>query len=206
MVQLQRQILLIFLAISKIKNGEVAAIVSDAGTPLISDPGMRLVASAHQNEVMVRVIPGASAVVSALCVSGFDATPFHFLGFPPRKKGAQTKWIIKASHLVGTLVIFESGKRVGDLILSLQKLLPGRTASLCRELTKIHEEIIRSPIEELPITQQKGEVVLVVGPGDAFSEKAKPLHSLKDISTALASLWGVSKRDAYNILVKNKPS
>ena len=192
-------------AISKIKNGEVAGLVSDAGTPIISDPGMRLVAASHQNDVDVRVIPGPCSVVSALCVSGFDATPFHFLGFPPRKKGAQTKWIINASRLPGTLVLFESGKRIGDLIANLQNILPNRKASLCRELTKLHEQIICLPLSELPTTQQKGEIVLIVGPGEEYSEKPKPLNSLKDISAALSNLWGVSKREAYNILVKNKP-
>ena len=93
----------------------------------------------------------------------------------------------------------------GDLVIELQASMPDRQACLCRELTKMHEEIIRDSILNLPITQQRGEIVLVIGEGSAVISKPKPLNSLKDISAALGELWGISKREAYNFLVKNKP-
>ena len=189
--------------IERLRKGEVIALVSDAGTPAVSDPGGHIVASAHQNGVPVHVVAGPSSVIAAVAVSGFSGTPFHFLGFPPRKPGAIRKVLTEASSLPGILVFLESGRRIGKVVQVMAELMPDREAVICRELTKHYEEVIRGSVSSLPTTEQKGEVVLVVGPGDAVGESVQKLGpDLKAISSALAQRWGCKKREAYNHLLR----
>ena len=111
----------------------------------------------------------------------------------------------KASHCAGPFVIFEAGNRTGSLITELSKLFPDREACVCREMTKLHEETIRAKLSDLDTSPRRGEVVIVVGPGEPIQDEGKDLRTLKDISEAIANLWGIRKRDAYNILVGQKP-
>ncbi|MGB0641326.1 MAG: 16S rRNA (cytidine(1402)-2'-O)-methyltransferase, partial [Myxococcota bacterium] len=130
------------------------------------------------------------------------STPFHFLGFPPRKAGAVRKMIEDASHLEGPFVLLESGRRVGALIAVLAELLPGREAVMCRELTKQYEEITRGDLTAMSTEPQRGEVVLVVGPGQpVVGSEVEVGPDLKTIASALAERWECSKRDAYNALL-----
>jgi len=187
---------------AQLEQGASIALVSDAGSPGVSDPGGFIVEAAHAAGVPVHVVGGPSAVTAALSVSGFPGTPFHFLGFLPRKSGAMAKALIAASHLDGTLVFLESGRRVGDVIAKLAELLPDREAVICRELTKKFEEVVRGPVTALPTTEQRGEVVLVVGPGARFEEEGVELGpNLKLIAAALAERWGCKKSEAYAALV-----
>jgi 16S rRNA (cytidine1402-2'-O)-methyltransferase len=184
-------------------RGVDVALVSDAGTPCISDPGGVVVEAVHRAGHSVISVAGPSSVAAAVAASGFDATPFHFLGFPPRKAGALDRWIREASRLPGVLVILERGARCGKLVAALAKALPDREAVVCRELTKKHEENIRGPLSELSEEPRRGEVVLVVGPGAPIEdEEAAPTGpDLKAISAALAERWGCTKREAYQRLL-----
>lgn len=190
---------------SRLAEGRAVVLVSDAGTPAISDPGGLLVQAVLRAGLAVVAVPGPSSVVAALSVSGLPASPFHFLGFPPRKPSARAQLIEEASRLPGTLVMLESGRRLGALVADLARLLPDREAAICRELTKLHEQVIRGPLPSLPTQDWPGEAVVVVGPGAPVRASAPAGvadDSLKGIAEALASRWGVSRREAYQRLLE----
>ncbi|MCB9745476.1 MAG: 16S rRNA (cytidine(1402)-2'-O)-methyltransferase [Alphaproteobacteria bacterium] len=191
-------------------EGETLVLVSDAGTPSVSDPGTPLVRLCHERGVPVRALAGPSAVASALSVSGLPPIPFHFLGFSPRKSGPLRRWILDLGRLPGTSVFFEGPLRVARTAALIAELLPDRDVCLCRELTKLHEEVLLRPApalaEELAGRESiRGEVTLLVGPGEPPAEEggADPAGgSLKDIAAALAQRWGTPTRDAYQALLK----
>jgi len=188
--------------LERLDREELVALISDAGMPGVSDPGGHVVAAAHQHGSEVHVVSGPSSVTAAIAVSGFPGTPFHFLGFPPRKPGALRKMLVDASALPGILVFLESGRRVGKVVEMLAEVMPDREAVIGRELTKRYEEVIRGPVISLPTTEQRGEVVMVVGPGQAAEESIQDVGpDLKAIAGALAARWGCKKRDAYNQLL-----
>jgi len=188
--------------LKRLESGETISLVSDAGMPGVSDPGGQVVAAAHEHGVPVHVVSGPSSVTAAIAVSGFPGTPFHFLGFPPRKAGALRKVIMEASTLPGIVVFLESGRRVGKVVEILAELLPEREAVIGRELTKRFEEVIRGRTIDLPTSEQRGEVVLVVGPGTPIAEAVEEVGpDLKAIAAALATRWGCKKREAYNQLL-----
>ena len=177
------------------------ALVSDAGTPAVSDPGTRLVAAAHGAGIPVRSVPGPSALASALAVSGFPAAPSTFLGFPPRK--GRTSWARLVLSRPETLIIFEAPGRVVDLLVRLSEVVPQREVAVTRELSKQYEETVRGELAGMDKrVTPRGEFVLVIGPG-AVTPKAAPeaLEGLKEIAAALGARWGVSRRDAYRRLL-----
>ncbi|NOZ08152.1 MAG: 16S rRNA (cytidine(1402)-2'-O)-methyltransferase [FCB group bacterium] len=131
----------------RLKRGENIALVSDAGTPCISDPGYRIVHLAHDEGIPVRAIPGASAVSAALSVSGLPTDHFYFEGFLPRKKGRKTRLEFLAG-LPATLVIYESPYRVSKSLQDLLEVLGERETAVCREMTKLYEEIFRGSLSE----------------------------------------------------------
>lgn len=192
-------------AIDELTSGKKGAYISDAGMPAISDPGMRLVEAAHRAGVAVNPIPGPSAVGTALAASGFETPPYHFLGFPPRKTKARHHWLLSASQLEGVLVLFEAGNRFGALVSSVQEVLPDREMCLCRELTKTHQEIIRQPVLNFVPSNVLGEVTLVIGPGKAYKSEEDSAQGIKHIAKQLSEEWGISKREAYNLLMTIKP-
>lgn len=154
--------------VQQLSAGANMALISDAGTPGISDPGFLLVRACHENNIPVSSLPGATAAITALVGSGLPCDKFHFEGFLPHKKGRQTR-LIYLSELPITFVLYESPHR---LVKALEKLAefcgPDRVACVCRELTKIHEEYKRGPLSELieyfgQQAKVKGEIVLVVG-------------------------------------------
>lgn len=181
---------------------ESVILVSDAGTPGISDPGARLVSMAHRLGVKIRSVPGPSALAAALAASGFAAAPSTFLGFPPRK--GRDRWAREALERSETLVVYEAKGRVQDLIDRLGALQPEREAVLCRELSKRFEEVRRAPLSQLQVGEGRGEFVVVVGPGEALAPASAieaDARSLKSVAAVLAERWGVSKKDAYNRLL-----
>ena len=153
--------------VKRMHNGEVVALVSDAGMPLVSDPGFVLVRACVAAGLEVEVLPGPSAALAALVASALPADHWRFAGFLPRKRGE----LEQAFASRETLVAFESPRRVADSLAVLAALHPERPVAVCRELTKIHEEVVRGPAGELAARYAKepprGEVVLVVGPAPA---------------------------------------
>jgi 16S rRNA (cytidine1402-2'-O)-methyltransferase len=153
--------------IQKVKEGKKAAIVSEAGTPTISDPGYRFIISAIQEGIPVIPIPGPSAAISALTISGLPVHRFAFEGFLPAKPGKRRNFLHKLCNEERTLIFFESPHRIVKTLCDLIEILGGdRNAALCRELTKIHEEVIYNPLALLLKTIEmkpiKGEITLVV--------------------------------------------
>lgn len=148
----------------EIESGKTAALVTDAGTPGISDPGARLVDLCLEQEIPVDSAPGASAVTTALSLSGFFAQRFAFLGFLGRKRGEIIKELSAFQDSTLTLVLFESPFRIVDLLEASAEALPGRRYAVCRELTKLHQQVYRNTLPNLPTEQEmprKGEFTVV---------------------------------------------
>lgn len=155
--------------IERLRAGAVLALVSDAGMPGVSDPGQRLVDAALRSGVRVEVLPGPSAITAALVASGFVSGSFFFGGFLPRRAGERARLLASLAPLDAVLVFFESPKRTASALAALAEAFPEREGALVRELTKVHEEVVRAPLPELAAAiaergSLKGEVVLVVGP------------------------------------------
>jgi 16S rRNA (cytidine1402-2'-O)-methyltransferase len=194
------------LLVERIAAGEVIALVSDAGTPGVSDPGARLVDACLEAGVSVEVLPGASAILASLVASGLPTHAFYFGGFLPRKAGERKRAIESLSELDATLVFYESPHRSATTLAALSEALPGRDAALARELTKLHEEVVRAPIEELAKQvasreKIKGEVVLLVGPPRS---RARP-HANPDAVRAAVEVRiasGQSRSEAVRQLAK----
>jgi len=198
--------------LARLAEGEAVALVSDAGTPLISDPGYRLVRAAVEAGHTVTALPGASAVLAALGVSGLPTDRFFFEGFLPPKQAARQKRIAELSTVPATLIVFESGPRLAAALADLAAGLGPRAAAICRELTKLHEEIRRAPLDELARSydegaETRGEFVIVVAPpveeaaaDDAVDEMLRGALlrvSVKDAVGEVALATGRSRREVY---------
>ena len=152
-----------------LEDGGDVTLVSDAGTPLVSDPGFRLVRAAVARGLAVEALPGPSAILAALVVSGLPPYPFTFLGFPPPKQGRRRRFFDSHAELPHTLVFFESPQRAAASLADAAAAFgPDRDAALARELTKLHEEVLRGPLGELAAgvverPKLRGEVTVVVG-------------------------------------------
>ena len=198
----------------RLEKGESIALVSDAGTPLLSDPGEVLVRAAADAGIAVRPVPGPSALLSGLVVSGLDAGRFVFHGFLPRKESDCKREIRGLSRFSGTLVFYESPRRVDKTIALLAEVLGDRPAVLARELTKVFESVKRGTLftfrDKGTGEPEKGEWVLLVGGyGEQASDGEKPelsgiLKALEGIDISptdrarlLSRLSGISRRDAY---------
>jgi 16S rRNA (cytidine1402-2'-O)-methyltransferase len=162
--------------VESMRRGSVVALVSDAGMPLVSDPGFVLVQACVAAGLAVEVLPGPSAALAALVASALPAEAWRFAGFLPRKRGALAALLSDAAG--ETLVAFESPRRVAATLGVLAELDPGRPVAVCRELTKAHEEVVRGSAAELAAryaeAAPRGEVVLVVGPGDPAAPDLGP--------------------------------
>ncbi len=167
--------------VERMAGGEVIALVSDAGTPGVSDPGARLVDACLNAGIAVEVLPGASAILAALVASGLPTHAFYFGGFLPRKVGERRRAIELLAALDATLIFYESPHRSAATVAALAEMLPGRDAAMARELTKLHEEVLRAPVallaEQISTRDKlKGEVVLLVGP----PPQLEPVHADAD--------------------------
>ena len=160
--------------LERLGQGASIALVSDAGTPLISDPGFKLVREVCAAGHPVIAVPGPSSVLSALSVAALPTDRFFFEGFLPAREHARRARLAELTRIDATLVMFESGNRVQDTLADLADIMGGRDAAICRELTKLHEEVKRAPISELAEAagslETRGEFVLVIGPPPADAQ------------------------------------
>ena len=201
--------------VERLLGGDDVALISDAGTPLVSDPGARLVDAAIAAGVPVTPIPGASAILAALVGSGLPATAFTFLGFLPRPVTERATAAAAALALPHTVILYEAPPRVGDLLATLAQAGGGaRRAVVARELTKVHEEFRRGTVAELAAyyetTAPRGEVVVlidgappVVPDQEGAARRAKALRgegqSVRDTVRHLQEEFGVSRNEAYRL-------
>ena len=179
------------LAIERLRNGEVVALVSDAGTPLVSDPGFVVARAVIAEGLPVHPIPGPSSLLAALCIAGLPADRVLFAGFLPPKTAGRTAALEGLKGQRQTLVFFESGPRLRDSLTDMAAVLGPRPAAVARELTKLFEECVRGPLDELAVHPKlhgpKGEIVVVVGPGEAeVASAADADAALADALTRLA--------------------
>ena len=196
--------------------GETLALVSDAGTPTLSDPGLRLVRAALDAGHEVVPVPGASALLAALAVSAIETTPFTFYGFPPRGGKARAERLSEIAGLAHTAVLYESPKRLPRLLADLVESCGGeRRAAVARELTKRHETVVRGTLAELAAYYDgepiRGEVVVVVdGAGGAAAPEPVAAHALarslldagerpSAVARTLAERLGLARNEAYSI-------
>jgi 16S rRNA (cytidine1402-2'-O)-methyltransferase len=200
--------------LARLANGAALALVSDAGTPLISDPGYKLVTEALASGLSVTSVPGASAVLTALVVAGLPTDRFFFEGFLPPKTAARRQRIAELSSIPGTLVFFESARRVADTLVDLAAVLGPRDAVLARELTKVFETVRRGSLPDLAAAVSaeappKGEIVLLVGPPsegapaiddaelDLRIGKALETLSVKEAAAVVSAETGQPRRKVY---------
>lgn len=192
-----------------VEQGERLVLVSDAGTPAISDPGTYLVRACHERGLPVLSVPGPSALATALAVSGLPAIPSTFLGFSPKKPGPLRRWLLDAAASGHTFVFFEGPGRTASTAALLAEILPDRWVCMARELSKLHEEVLLRPAPALAADlaardEIRGEVALVVGPGAPPATEGVSLDGeagLGEIASALARRWGVPRREAYEALL-----
>jgi 16S rRNA (cytidine1402-2'-O)-methyltransferase len=196
-----------------VAGGAAVALVSDAGTPLVSDPGFKLVREAIAEKLPVTALPGPSAPLVALLLSGLPSDRFFFGGFLPAKSGARQKVLQELSGLDASLIFFEGASRLAASLADLDKVIGPREAAVARELTKLHEEVRRGSLTELAAHYAaagapRGEIVLVVGPpapaeaGSGFDLDAALLEALKhaslrDAAAAVTAASGLPKRQVY---------
>ena len=198
----------------RLAEGAAVALVSDAGTPLISDPGYKLVAAAIAAGHRVYPLPGASALLAALVAAGLPTDRFFFEGFLPPKPGQRQNRIAELADIPATLVLYETGPRLAESLADLARGLGGREAAICRELTKAFEEVRRGTLAELAAHfakagAPKGEIVLVIAPPaegaraissdelDALLKHALARGSLKDAVAAVTDETGLQRRKVY---------
>jgi 16S rRNA (cytidine1402-2'-O)-methyltransferase len=206
--------------IAEVEAGRSVALVSDAGTPLVSDPGFRLVEAARQAGIKVVPIPGPSSVLAALAASGLPTDAFFFAGFLPVKDGQRKTRLAELAAVPGTLIFLESPRRLAPSLATMAEMLGDRSAAVCRELTKAFEEIRNGTLNELAAHYEqagapKGEIVVCVGPPpqsepDAAEDIDRILLSLADemgasrAATEAARMTGAKKADLYRRLLELK--
>ncbi|WP_084395775.1 16S rRNA (cytidine(1402)-2'-O)-methyltransferase [Henriciella aquimarina] len=199
--------------LEKLSGGATIALISDAGTPLVSDPGWKLAREALDAGIRVIPVPGASAVLAGLVASGLPSDRFMFCGFLPPKSGQRKKEAETLKSVPATLVFYEGGSRLAQCLADLADVLgANREAAVARELTKLFEETRRAPLGELADHYAKegapkGEIVILIGPPvaetvdaadiDAALLEAMADHPTKKAATLVADRFGLSKRDAY---------
>lgn len=203
----------------RLKEGESVALVSDAGTPAISDPGYELVREAIAADVPVEVVPGPSALVSALVVSGLPTDHFTFEGFLPNRKEKRKKALQSLEGETRTMIFYESPQRVGAFLAEAAEIFGERKACLVRELTKVHEEILRGTLPELAAEIVRrgsvlGEITLVVAGGQKTVEMSveeivraaleDASGSSRDLAREIAERTGLSRKEVYAEILRQR--
>lgn len=201
--------------IQRLKEGQVLALVSDAGTPLVSDPGYKLVQAAIEEGLPVTPIPGPSAILTALVVSGLPSDRFFFEGFLPAKMVARRARLAEVGAIPATLMLFESPHRLTEMLKDAAEVLGPRPAVVARELTKLYETVRRGTLTELAALYAtegppRGEIVVLIGRGadevpveesraevDALLSQNLKNHSIKDAAAIVAEATGQPKREVY---------
>lgn len=195
----------------RLHAGAVVALVSDAGTPLVSDPGYKLVREAVAGGIAVHAVPGPSAAIAALVSAGLPSDRFLFAGFPPPRHAARLSTFRELAQVPASLVFFESARRLAACLADMAAVFGPREAAVARELTKLHEEIRRDTIEALArhydeAGPPKGEVVIVVAPPrneaaavdiDSLLREALDGMSLRDAAATVSAATGTPRRDVY---------
>ena len=203
--------------LDKLKRGVNIALISDAGTPLISDPGYKLVRDCYENGITVTTIPGANAVLSALQLSGLPSNAFYFAGFLPPKTGARKKALSELASIRATLIIYETPNRLVEMLMDIRNILGNRMMAVVREITKKFEEVKRAPVMDLIGIYEtegspKGELVLVIeGASDkeTFDEtqiddlicQNLKSHTPRDTAEVVAGITGIPKKQIYKRVV-----
>jgi 16S rRNA (cytidine1402-2'-O)-methyltransferase len=203
--------------VKRIERGERVALVSDAGMPGISDPGYRLIQEVIARGLELVVLPGPSVVPVALVASGLPTDKWRFEGFLPKRSGEMERVLSSGE----TVIAFESPRRIGDSLAALAALAPDREAAVCREMSKVHEEVARGTLAELALRfrgETRGEIVLVIGPAEtsgAGHEIGFAVEALRRLvqagarpraaATVVASLTGTRANDLYTALTGRKP-
>ena len=208
--------------IDKLVEGLRIALVSDAGTPMVSDPGYRLIATAVERGIPVVPIPGVSAAITALSASGLATDSFMFIGFPARKKNKRMQQLQTLAEVTETLIFYQSPSRIALFIAELQEVMGDRTSVLARELTKLHEEFIRGPLSQIHAELAarlviKGECTLLVQgatkddiPDEADLESlvgqalARSEQPIGEMARTLSRRWGIPKNRIYDLALKLK--
>src|SRR5262252_10027648 len=193
--------------IDRLKRGEDVALVSDAGTPVVSDPGQHLIRSAIDAGIRVEPIPGPSAVMAALTASGFPADSFTFLGFPPVRSKDRSDWFRRLSTIQGTVVFFEAPHRIRRTLEELLSAVGDRAAVVCREMTKIHETLVRGPISTVvnSVEGARGELTVVVDFGDTPEITDLRPATEQDLAIELGEITEserLTRREAINVLAR----
>jgi 16S rRNA (cytidine1402-2'-O)-methyltransferase len=205
---------------ARLLAGSKVALVSDAGTPLVSDPGYRLVRAAIDNGIRVEAVPGPSALLTALAVSGLPTDSFQFGGFLPAKSGQRRRILEAMRDAPLTLIFYEAPHRILETLAAVSEVLGDRPVVVARELTKMHEEVLRGTADEVRaiLTARetiRGEITLLIGRGTGPAEDDTPLaHAVQacvaqgmprmDAIKAVAQRRGLSKREVYSELEKSK--
>ncbi|BBU58716.1 ribosomal RNA small subunit methyltransferase I [Mameliella alba] len=202
--------------LAELAAGKSVLYASEAGTPMISDPGFDLARAAAEAGFAVTSAPGASAVVTALTLGGLPTDRFLFAGFLPNAGGPRKSALRDLSGVPATLVFYESPRRLPEMLLAAQDVLGDREAAVCRELTKKFEEVRRGPLSELAEhyreTPAKGEVVVLIGKGDSGSvkeidleqevNKALETMSVRDAADFVSARFGVKRRPVYQLAMR----
>jgi len=198
--------------LARLAENQAIALVSDAGTPLISDPGYKLVQEATEAGHHVTAVPGPSAVLAAMSVAALPTDRFFFEGFLPPKQGARQKRLATLANIPATLVLFEGGSRIVAMLADLATVLGPRAAAVCRELTKLHEEVRRGDLTTLARHyaeggETRGEFVVVIAPPEAGAASADDLDdllraalariSVKEAVAEVATATGRPRREVY---------
>jgi 16S rRNA (cytidine1402-2'-O)-methyltransferase len=205
--------------VARLQQGEKGALVSDAGTPLLSDPGYRIVRAAVQAGIRIEALPGASAVLTGLVVSGLPTDQFHFGGFLPPKQGQRTRVLESLRDEAATLIFYEAPHRIVESLEDIGAVLGDREVVVARELTKLHEEVLRGTAGEIRATLEsrdsiRGEFVVLIAkcsepvhddtpPEEAVEALVRAGVNRMDAMKAIARQRGLSKRDVYK-LVSNR--
>ena len=206
--------------LNALRQGKSVALISDAGTPCISDPGYQLVRDAVAEGILVVPVPGACAAVAALSASGLPTDNFTFAGFPPSRQGKRRTFLSGMSSLPGTLVLYEAPHRLLETLSDIREMLGERQVIVARELSKMFEEFIRGSSSEVITAVSRaivrGEVVVLIAPGENSQQESEPLEnvlqrlmasgilSIKDIAKQASVISGVSRSEAYAEALKLK--
>lgn len=207
--------------IARLQQGDSIAVISDAGTPLVSDPGYRLLDRAHECNIRVVPVPGACAAIAAMSVAGLPTDRFSFEGFPPAKQAARLSYLQPLKEETRTMVFYISCHRIGETLMDMKSVFgEQRLATFARELTKTYETIRKATLDELctwvaeDAMQHKGEIVLVVS-GSVKEKSAHPLRDeilavlvdelpVKQASKIASRITGINKNELYEAALKLK--
>jgi 16S rRNA (cytidine1402-2'-O)-methyltransferase len=204
-------------------EGKQVALISDAGTPCISDPGYQLVRDALSAGITVVPIPGACAAIAALSAAGLPTNAFTFAGFPPNKEGKRRSFLVSLASAQGTVVLYEAPHRLKATLTDIAAVLGERRVVVARELTKLHEEFLQGTAstlqEQLPEDRERGELVILVAPADEDSQRLEGPsleeqlrtalakgHSVKETAALVAAATGLPRRELYAqaLIMKHK--